>query len=731
MEKVQLVMVVHSHQPVGNFDFVFEQAVERSYTPFLDVLERHPGVRLGLHYSGPLLEWLEANNSAFLDRISRLYERGQVELLGGGFYEPMLSVLPEQDALGQIEMMGEYLERRFGAVPEGIWLTERVWEPELARLLSRTGIRYTLVDDTHFYYAGVEPRRLLGYHVTEKAGDALAIFPIDRELRYSIPFRPVSEVIEDLRLEAGNGPRGVTYGDDGEKFGVWPGTHEWVFEKGWLEEFFSALEQTDFIEVLSPAHYLNIHPYTSRIYLPTASYEEMLTWAMPTEAIHRYEDLKKELEKTDLAGHARAFIRGGLWQNFMSKYTEANHLHKKMLSVSRKLAEALEDEEPWTREHEEARRALYRGQCNCAYWHGLFGGLYLPHLRDAIYRQLIRAENVLDLRAQGAEDWIAYDERDFDCDLEDEVIVENALMNVYIDPGDGGTITEIDYRPLDFCPTNTLTRRVEGYHRHLQEVHDTDQDALSPVDQPTSIHDIVRVKESGLAEKVIADVFTRRCLMDRFPGPGTTLEDLQQATYREEGNFLGNRYHVERIGVDEEGDCDFELMLTRPGHLARGHLKFPLLMEKVISVPADRAEVAVTYTLRNPEDNALDLSFCPELNLTLLSGDDNKRFYQFEGIIGPGPRLRTSGEVEETSWFALTDRHQNLRIRLEFDPPATLWRHPVETVSQSEDGFERIFQGSAIIPRWEMTIPPKSHQQVNIKMVFQRLEEQFEGDLAP
>jgi alpha-amylase len=120
----------------------------------------------------------------------------------------------------------------------------------------------------------------------------------------------------------------------------------------------------------------------------------------------------------------------------------------------------------------------------------------------------------------------------------------------------------------------------------------------------------------------------------------------------------------------------------------------------------------------------VDLVFCPELNLTLLAGDDGKRFYDFEGVLGSGPRMKTSGEVEEASWFSLVDQHQRLRLYLELNPPATLWRHPVESVSQSEDGFERIYQGSAIIPKWELTIPSQMSSKVALRLEVQSQEEE-------
>ena len=94
---VTLLMAVHCHQPVGNFEFVFEEAYAKSYDPFLRVIERHPGVRLALHYSGSLLDWLAKRRPDFLQRLRTLVHRGQVELLAGGYSEPILPLIPEAD----------------------------------------------------------------------------------------------------------------------------------------------------------------------------------------------------------------------------------------------------------------------------------------------------------------------------------------------------------------------------------------------------------------------------------------------------------------------------------------------------------------------------------------------------------------------------------------------------------------------------------------------------------
>ncbi|HEV7217617.1 MAG TPA: 4-alpha-glucanotransferase, partial [Terriglobales bacterium] len=90
MPRFSFVLLVHAHQPVGNFDGVIERAYQKSYLPFVQLLLRNPFLRVGLHYSGGLLEWLEKAHPEYFKSLKTLVDRGQVELVGGGFYEPIL-----------------------------------------------------------------------------------------------------------------------------------------------------------------------------------------------------------------------------------------------------------------------------------------------------------------------------------------------------------------------------------------------------------------------------------------------------------------------------------------------------------------------------------------------------------------------------------------------------------------------------------------------------------------
>ena len=189
---IQLLLAVHSHQPVGNFENVFREAFEKCYDPFLKFLEENPFLKISLHYSGCLFDWLEAREKQFLKRLERLVRQNQIEMMGGGYYEPILSLIPERDAVNQLRFMNQYLHRRFGKEPAAFWLTERVWEQKVSRLAAQAGLSCTAVDDTHFALAGFADSEIKNLFITEDEGFPLALFPISKFLRYAIPFREPS-----------------------------------------------------------------------------------------------------------------------------------------------------------------------------------------------------------------------------------------------------------------------------------------------------------------------------------------------------------------------------------------------------------------------------------------------------------------------------------------------------------------------------------------------------------
>ncbi len=710
MRKLKFVFGSHCHQPVGNFDFVFEKALREAYEPFFKELSGFPGIKMSAHISGPLIEWIEIYDGQFIDTIATLVDRGQLEMISGGFYEPVLASIPEGDRIGQIEMMNDYLQKRFETQATGIWMTERVWEPQVVGSLIDSGINYIVIDDFHLKSGGVREEEIDGYYITEDGGRPLAIFPISEALRYTIPFADPQETISYLRRAYDAGKSVVVMMDDGEKFGLWPGTHKLCYEDKWLNRFFTALmENSDWLELTTPQEVMKSQHPTGVVYLPTASYFEMSEWTLPAEVAAEFGAIVHELRDSGQLERFRPFLRGGIWRNFFSKYPEANNMHKRMLALSARIARlennsSISDSE----QMELAKRELYRSQCNCAYWHGVFGGLYMPHLRDAVYRHMLRAEKAADILEypQGNLPTATMNE-DINLDGVPEVVLRSEELNVICAPRYGGAIYELDYRPDDFNLLNTLASRPEAYHQTFGSAITTPAESG---DTP-SIHDIAREMDEELREALNYDWHNRYSLLDHCLHPDTGTAQMLNRSFRELGDFVSQPYEA---GV--EGDT---VTLSRNGHLFTDHGIIALSVEKHLELQGNLLKIS--YCLANNGDAEADFVFGPEFNFSMLSGVDERLRYiaPEKGVVVP--RMDSTGEVESCSLFGIEDLSRNLRITIALDTLGAFWYLTVQTISQSESGFELNYQSSAVLPTWRLQLEPGSEARFNIELAIQHL----------
>lgn len=706
MKTINIAFGIHNHQPVGNFDFVFEEAYNKAYLPFLEVLEQHPKIRLAQHYSGILLQWIKDHKPEFMPRLKKLVKSGQVEMMTGGFYEPILSVIPYRDKIGQIKKLTKFVKEHTGYDPQGMWLAERIWEPQLPKPVNETGVKYLVLDDSHFKSAGLQNEQLLGYYITEEEGASVYLFPISETLRYTIPFQKPEKTIEYLRsIATEDGQTLAVFADDGEKFGIWPGTHKHCYEDGWLQQFFDLLQANlDWINILHFSEALKKLKPMGRIYLPTASYREMMEWAMPTRAIHRYEDFESILKKNGLYDTYKVFVRGGFWRNFMAKYPEANNMHKKMLHLSDRLAQ-LAPKHRQSKAFQEAQDRLWAGQCNCPYWHGVFGGLYLNHLRFATYRQFIEAERIIERMEKSARQfkngWLDLETYDYDSDGLDEVIVTNKVMNLYFAPENGGTLFELDYKPKAINLLDTMTRREEGYHKKLLEA----KNGHEPSNQDgeiASIHDLVLMKEDGLQNLLHYDFYRRTALLDHFLKEDAALDAFAQSNYEEAGDFLTAPYEWSSRELKNGRAISF----SRSGRVRFGLEVAPVWLEKKIILRNSEPKITVAYKIKNQDSQPRAFWFGSELDFALLAGDADDRYFVFPGRELNDARLRSSGEITDVNEVYLVDEWLGLRIGLKFEPSGCIWRFPIETISQSEAGFERVYQSSVVFPNWKFELPP-------------------------
>jgi alpha-amylase len=703
LSKFNLVLLIHAHQPVGNFDEVMERTYERSYLPFVECVARHPRVRLGLHYSGPLLEWLAERHPEYIQRIGALAARGQVEVVSGGFYEPILIAIPYEDRIEQIRRLSHYIEDHFGKRPAGAWLAERVWEPQLPSVLAEAGAEYTVVDDSHFLTAGREIPELFGYYIAEECGKTVKVIPGLQDLRYLLPFGTVEDSVAFLRRSANDHPGGMAcMGDDMEKFGGWPHTYEHCYRDGWLDRFFTAMDANqEWVEMVPPGEALATHAPLGRVDLPTASYTEMMEWVLPTSVRQKFHALLGEFsDRPDV----RRFLRGGFWRGFFSKYAEANLLHKKMLRVSSKLrcggGKGLKKSAKGTLRRAKAITHLMRSQCNDAYWHGIFGGLYAPHLRTELWRELVRAETIADSLHHGVKPYQAMTQLDFDADGREEIEITSPKFAVVIKPSDGGSLAVLDFRPSAVTLINSLQRRVEAYHSKLQN-------AAQFAGKVASIHEQTLAKEPGLEKHLKYDRWARNAFRLLLFAPGKTHADFAALRLEESAAFAGGDYRVERPTAHE-----IRLHLEAPLRqvIAEVDPKCVLRATKVLQFENHaqgfdvrcRIELAPKGSAPPNPGPASPSQFTVglEIVINLLAPNVPDRYIEFGGERKP---LEWSGVVDGPR-VRLADEWQNVALDIEARGAKQLWISPIETVSESEEGFERVYQGSQILGVWNVAL---------------------------
>lgn len=683
---VQLNLVLHNHQPTGNFDSVFEQAYQDSYRPFLDLFEPCGTLRISLHTSGCLMEWLDRHHPEYIDRLAGLVAADRIEIVGGAFYEPILTMIPSRDRIGQITRFSRWLEDRIGARVEGMWMPERVWETALVGDLAEAGIRYTILDDFHFRCAGLKENQLDGYWLTEDQGRTLAVFPGSEKLRYLIPFQDPQATIDWCRQTGERRPGSLlVFGDDGEKFGTWPETKRHVYENGWLKKFLDALvENQDWLRTTTPGRVLAAEPPRGKIWLPDASYREMTEWALPVDRQITHGQLVHELEKNPVWEELKTFIRGGYWRNFKAKYPESDEMYARMMFVSSLLHQA-EREGVDPAIADQARTWLYRAQCNCSYWHGAFGGVYLPHLRNAVYQNLILAENILEQCRRDRPQWVEATAGDFNFDGAREVRLANEQLVAWLSPAQGGQLHELDLRRAAHNLLATMQRRPEAYHPRI----------LAREEQGTggaaSIHDRIVLKRNDLDAFLATDSRMRKSMVDHFWDETTLPADLLSGRAAELGDFASGTWEATlRRNPDR-----IQVLLSRDGIAD----SLPLKISKSITLDAGSNRLELSWQLEGLPP-ASRLHFGIEFNFSGMPDGQDDRWFS------TGPDSRRLGQLGDPldlpslTDLSLHDHWLGLHCHLAWDRPGGLWAFPVRTVSGSEAGFELVHQSVMVQPHW-------------------------------
>ncbi|XPV68373.1 MAG: alpha-amylase/4-alpha-glucanotransferase domain-containing protein [Halarcobacter sp.] len=645
--KTSLLFGIHCHQPIDNFDRVVYEIIEKSYKPFFNILKLYPKFKCSVHFSGWLFEFIEKNDTELFNLIKELSP--QIEFFTGGYYEPILASIPSKSRVEQINKLSSFIQKNFNQKPRGLWLTERIWDDSIIDDLNHCNIDYVIVDDYHLIAAGFDKNSLKGYFITENSNNNLALFPINKDLRYIIPFAPINETMEKLNSFANeDGKNAAIIFDDGEKFGVWPKTYEKVYEKEWLKNFFQKCIDDESIEVSTFSEYYNKNKALGLSYLPTVSYHEMGEWsALPSISKEYHELVEKNMQHEHL-------IRGGIWKNFFLKYDESNWIHKRSLELSK-----MENQNIAFKE------SLYKTQCNDVLWHGVFGGIYLPNLRDNAFKYIINCENILSQES-------GYQKKDINFDTYFEYKYYTKELITIIDTRKGAQIVELDLRDCCFNLQNTLTRYHETYHDKIVKMTETTDEIKEQEDETIeTIHNSVLSTDEDI--ELYVDWYSKKSAIDHICDNSLSIDAFKTCGFQEYGDFANQEFEL----VESTNN---KLVLKREGGIYKDR-KYDTTLEKSYEFNGNQIDAVVSL---QTQDESLQ-KYLLEWNL---------HFEDYKALNINGHDIEED-LILENSRLTIMDRSLDKTIEFQFDQCMQIYISKVKSVSQSEEGVDYTTQGLA------------------------------------
>jgi hypothetical protein len=442
MQRSNVIIGTYNLLPEGTEESAFEDTYQVCWRPFLSVLYRFPDIAAVLHYSGTVLQWLEARHPEFLMLLKEMALRKQIELLGGGFFAPILPLIPGPDRLGQVELLTTRLRKTFSKRPRGCWLAEYAWEPGLASTLQSCGFDYTFLTERHFQITGA-PRDDIGSPVmTEDQGRSLLVFPVfDAVESLSSPL-PAVEALASLASRVGD-QRLFTLMAPGEFARA-----QWAASKlespdVYFEKSFAALQREALrFETTTPSRYLKGVRDFRRAYFPGCASVNLMERSLPAETSK---------------GKEPPSIFEGSPRRLLLRHEESLGLYAKMHYVRILVGQLRGDKS----RKKTAQEELWRGQCGGAYWLGPEGGLSKLGVRAAAYSALIESEKITRQRGSFSAGIIS---ADVDFDGAKEIMYQGVDINAYVQLR-GACLFELDSLKTRTNYVNAMDGRSDGPRR--------------------------------------------------------------------------------------------------------------------------------------------------------------------------------------------------------------------------------------------------------------------------
>jgi hypothetical protein len=581
-----------------------------------------------------LLHWIERAHPEFFMLVEDLINRKQVELIGGGFYEPMMPFISQQDKIGQIELFTDYLRKHFNKRPLGCWLPALAWEPGMVDVLNRCGMSYTFLAVEQFRNAGLEGEDILAPCLTEDQGKLLTVFPL-----FCVP---VSGVLS-FTPSPGAFLAGVTQDALFEKLKSLSDSTDAASGEGRIVAVCSSgvLDESSGIQEAGK----NVN----RFFEELSRCEAFVGFTTPAKVLKSRHTYKKAYFGTDSKSSVKRFL---------VDYPEANGIYAKTIFTHVLVNQLRGDKARKTAALEE----LWKAQGYDAFCRSWSGGFYRGAIRNAVYRSLLLAEKTARIKGIFIPSLVNFD---FDFDGEDEYIFRNDHINVYVKT-QGAAVFEFDFIPRSWNYLGTLRPRETGAGESGA--------VLNSAERRMAFMDILALP--GFSPAVFAEA-------------GFSTEDAEKAGRL---RFCG----VEPYDVLETDKARQKASFRLGAAGTPVSPLDSIEINKTYYLKKD--SILVQYKLVNQGKEKADFDFIPRLDLVFPGeGEEYLRVYEV-GPEGKDALIGGKRELPNVRTVELDDLENELIIMFSCDKAFNVYFVPVYASCPVYGQEQRLYQSTCVLP---------------------------------
>ena len=417
MGKIAVVIGTSNHLPEGSPQSLFEETYQVCWRPWLSTLYRFPDIFSVVHYSGTVLAWLHSHHPEFIMLLEEMSSRKQVEAIGGGYFAPIMPIIPAPDRVGQLEFLSTLIRKLLGKRPRGVWPQDFAWEPSLVSTYSACGFDFSFLPVELFRLSGLDP----SYPVmTEDQGKSLCIFPVIGSEQAGAGLIDLVGTLEAHFAGMDETAAGALMLSDTSLVELWRNS-DFESPDVLFETMFASLRRDgELWETVLPSRWMRSMKDPPRGYFPCSCSPRLAAASVGGPGPGKVSN------EGILATSRRLLLR----------HPESHALYAKMQFVRILVGQLRGDKS----RKKSAQEEVWRAQCGDAYWEGQAGGILSLPIRSAAWSALIEAERSTRQKGSFVPGIIR---ADIDMDGQKEILFQGANYNAHVRLGEA-SLAEFD-----------------------------------------------------------------------------------------------------------------------------------------------------------------------------------------------------------------------------------------------------------------------------------------------